>query len=230
MAEGSKRGVGTKGRGGATSSSVTSRAAQRRVHLPASSRTAPVMAPPAPRRPLYRRGGFWFAVIALEAVAALGVSMVAATDPADVSRTGGDGAQFCYDVNQSIQANAASVAIDVDNAPTEYQKRVDFFLRLGPIAPTDIQPDVEQLARLNTDLVVTAKAVQEQKRANPAETTGPRALADKQAEVDRSGATAQSRLGAAVSKTCGVDLNRAAPTSVAPTTALKAPGAPVPAS
>jgi len=205
-------------------STAASRAAKRRVELEGSSSPKkPAPRPPAPPRPWWRRGGFWFLVIVLEVVVALIISYNAPSALEDVDLEGGDLAQFCGQVTQSMQAGAPGASLDIGQLADEFQREADVFRRLSAVAPTALVGDLVKLADQRAELAQTTRNIHARQVADPRnyQTALPDA-AKAQGDTEARGFDSITKMNRYVLQACNIDLS--VPATVPGTTPATTPG------
>jgi len=211
-------------------STAASRAAKRRVELDGSSSPKkPAARPPSPPRPWWRRGGFWFLVIVLEVVVALIISYNAPSALEDVDLEGGDLAQFCGQVTQSMQASAPGASLDIGQLADEFQREADVFRRLSAVAPTALVGDLVKLADQRAELAQTTRDIHARQVADPRnfQTALPDA-AKAQGDTEARGFDSITKMNRYVLHACNIDLS--VPATVPGTTPATTPGTTAPAS
>ncbi len=206
------------------SSSVASRAGKRRVDLPDGSTPTPKPRRTIARRPWWRRGRFWLAVIVVEVVAALVISVVLSKPAPDDDLGGGDQAQFCAQV-RAIRGDTSSATLDISQLSAEFTRQADTFRRLSPVAPTSLRGDIDTLASISDELAKKAQAIQEHKIQDPSYLGAVSDLQQAQAEFEGRAADADAHLNRIVLIGCGIDLSSTTTTAPATAPSSGAPGA-----
>ena len=201
------------------SSTTGTRAAQRRVKLPDGGdgpRPVRVVRPP---RPLWKKGGFWFGVILVEMVAAIGLSYAFTIDPDTMSLDGGDRAAFCELVRQyQHEVVPSTTGSALAGARASLEREAAGYRRLAPIAPDSVRTDLEKVAVLAEGLAAEARDLE---AANAGQQSSVDALADlsrHQADVEARAEGAKARIDRVVLRACDVDVNAPESPATSPTT------------
>jgi hypothetical protein len=235
--QGNRGGQGDDGAGADRAGSTTRPATRGRAHPPktkvdlnpAESPAAAGSAAKSPpkktatrartKRPIYRRGWFWVAVIVVEVIGALIISVVASRPPDLDDLSGGDLAAFCTQVKQ-VHTQAAPPSVDLTTVSKEFQAQADTYRQLEGVAPTNLRPDLATLAALTDELVATSNDIAQHKAADPTFAGGIAQLDAKQADVVARSTEASNHVDTVVLHACGIDLTAVTTTTGAgpPTT------------
>lgn len=193
--------------------------------------------PPARRprrsRPFWRKGWFWVGVIAVEIVVVLVLSVVFERSTTEVDLAGGDLQAFCEqaralrDEGATTSARPGSEGGAVAGDPTPFERERDAYLALVANAPTALVPDLEQLARLDEDLVAVSLEIRARKEADPAYDGALAELTSELERVSAKGRVASARVDLVLREQCQLTPIVDEPTTTLPT-ATDDPGTTLP--
>jgi hypothetical protein len=182
--------------------------------------------PPAGPRPWWRRRRFWQAVLAVEVVAALAVSVVLAEDPDAFSLDGMDQERFCADVRRFRDEGTYEPALTLDNAAGLLGRQARAYRDLAGTGPTDVRRDFEALGAVSERMAAIAADLQARHQREPGFAAAVE-LADRQATMAAESQLAARRVESAVRQACGIDVTAEAPsTTTPPAPSTVAPGVP----
>lgn len=123
------------------------------------------------RRPFWRRGWFWLAVIGVEVALALAVSFSFERDATSVDLAGADLPSFCATATAfrergvgSSRAGDEGTAVD---DPSRFVAERDAYRSLIATAPADLVHDLETLAEASDRLAATAEDIGRRKAEDP---------------------------------------------------------------